>query len=256
MNDDYYHNLAQKRGLKWQGETVPRNTKEKTTWECQFGHRWLAKAGNIQGGSGCPECAQEKRRQARPTSRPWTDTDEPAPNQKLSEAVYHQAGQTAGFEWLGPLPENTKQPTGWRCKQGHTWKAPYTNIVFSHSECPECALALIRNDDAKYRQVGLRFSLNYVGPLPQSTRQPTWWTCQVGHYFKKRLASIQCGEGCPTCFKLTYAKHRGTGAHAALDCKGAQFTYETLIEAQAQKNYLDEVGCSPNCQGEHPIIRI
>lgn len=51
----HYHDLANKRGLRWLGPEVP-NVTTKTSWECQNRHRWQAKYNNIENGTGCPEC--------------------------------------------------------------------------------------------------------------------------------------------------------------------------------------------------------
>ena len=50
-----YHTLAEERGFRWLGPVVP-NTSTKTSWECEQGHRWEARYGDIQQGGGCPVC--------------------------------------------------------------------------------------------------------------------------------------------------------------------------------------------------------
>lgn len=255
FDETHYQEIAASRGFKFVGE-VPANNRTRTLWECSQGHQWLAQPKNIQSGTGCPICANEKRRQAPATSRPWVDRDSKAPNTSLTEFDYYEAAERNGITWLGPLQASTKAPTAWRCRRGHEWQAPYTNIVFSKSGCPQCAIESNRNSEEDYRRIGLRHSLTFVGPLPESTRIKTWWECQSGHHFAKRLKSIQCGEGCPVCHWLTYPKHRDTGAHTVRLCDGRVCTLETLVEAEYEKQYWDAVGCSPDCCKDHPLAKL
>lgn len=62
-----YHHLAQERGFKWVGQ-MPLTAAEKTTWECQHGHRWSQAFSIIQYGSGCPQC--QNRVNGQPVSKP------------------------------------------------------------------------------------------------------------------------------------------------------------------------------------------
>jgi hypothetical protein len=251
-----YEELAKTRGFVFIGP-MPKNTKTKTTWQCQHNHRWLSKMSNVQSGSGCPYCANEKRWELK-TSVPWTDKARPAPNKNLTAGDYHAAGQSVGYSWIGSaVPLSTKHPTTWRCQLGHEWEAPYTNLVFSGSGCPYCANEKRRNMDDDYRRIGLRHSLNYIGPLPKNSREKTWWACQAGHHFQKRLSAIQCGEGCPCCAKLLYPKHRGTGIHVIILCDGLHLSLDTLIEAQYEKDFLDTNGCRAHeCHKNHLIRRL
>ena len=38
------------------------NCDKKVWWKCSKGHEWQAAIGSRNRGSGCPECAREKRR--------------------------------------------------------------------------------------------------------------------------------------------------------------------------------------------------
>ena len=47
------------------GELTPRDvlpgSATKVWWQCEHGHEWQAKIGNRSNGTGCPQCAKEKR---------------------------------------------------------------------------------------------------------------------------------------------------------------------------------------------------
>jgi hypothetical protein len=250
--ESYYHELAEKCGFKFVGP-VPPNNKTKTTWECDNGHRWQAPAKNIYSGSGCPTCAKAQQREARHTSKPWTNKNEPAPNSRLPEDAYLAAATEAGIHWLGPLPPSSKSLTNWECPKKHQWQAPYTNIAFAKSGCPACAQEKVRNSEQDYRRIGLEHSLAWIGPLPKSVSLKTWWMCPSGHHFEKRLKSIQTGEGCPVCYRLMYKKHANTGPHSLTLCHGQNMQFETLIEAEYEKQYFDKSGCGITCTNNHVI---
>jgi len=111
-----YHALAAERGFRWLGPEVSR-TNIKTGWECARGHRWEARYGSIQQGTGCPACAG---------LAPKTPGD------------YQDLAEARGFRWLGPTVPNTKTKTGWECGRGHRWENTYDRIRQGKG-CPVCA---------------------------------------------------------------------------------------------------------------------
>lgn len=50
-----YSELAKQRGFSWLGP-YPASSKSATNWKCLNGHIWSTAYGNIQSGTGCPEC--------------------------------------------------------------------------------------------------------------------------------------------------------------------------------------------------------
>jgi hypothetical protein len=50
-----YCALAEERGFRWLGPEVS-TTRDKTSWECEQGHRWKACYHDVQQGTGCPVC--------------------------------------------------------------------------------------------------------------------------------------------------------------------------------------------------------
>lgn len=254
-NRQDYVDVAKTQGFYFIGP-MPANTRTKTTWQCQNKHRWAAKFSNIQAGSGCPHCANEKRRSLR-TSTPWVDKTKPSPNSRLTIEDYKKAARNAGFVWTGnTIPLNTKEATTWRCSKGHNWNAPYTNIVFSKSGCRICRIENSRNGEEDYRQSGLNFSLSYIGPLPSNSTIQTWWECQAGHHFTKSLKKIKEGVGCPCCQKLLHRNHRSTGSRSLLLCNGITIKLGTLIEAETEQLYFNENSCGPGCKKNHSIVTL
>ncbi len=113
---DDYRALAQERGFRWLGP-MPPNTQTNTGWECDQGHRWLARYARIYQGTGCPYCAG---------LAPKTPDD------------YHTLAEEKGFRWLGPMPQNTQTETTWECAEGHRFELTH-NEVRLRLNCPVCA---------------------------------------------------------------------------------------------------------------------
>lgn len=114
--DDYYV-LAKKKKFKWMGEVLPKNIHTKTLWKCSKEHLWQAEYNSINGGSGCPFCANKA---------PKTEKD------------YQGLAESRCFKWVGKvLPKNIRTKTLWECEKGHRWEAVYNNI-YNGNGCPFC----------------------------------------------------------------------------------------------------------------------
>ena len=114
--EDYYA-LADERGIHWISETVPLNTTTRTQWQCKEGHEWLAQYNNIRLGTGCPDCAR---------------------NRRLDDKDYHALAHEKGYQWIGDnVPKNVYTVTSWQCSHGHRWSAKYT-AIYAGGFCPHC----------------------------------------------------------------------------------------------------------------------
>lgn len=253
MNQESFIAVARERGFTFIGPVT--NIRTKTQWKCAEGHQWLQTYTNVRRGSGCPTCAN-KNRSRNVTSKKWLNNDAPAPNQSLSANDYRNAALSVGIEWAGKVaPISTKLETSWRCAKGHEWNAPYTNIVFSSSGCPTCAIEASRLGEDDYYRQGLRSGFEFLGPLPTGIQVQTWWKCASGHPLKKSLKSIRQGTGCPVCKKLLSFSTRDSQNTKIILCKSAE-TFDSLIEADAFMEYVNEVGCCASCKNEHHVERI
>jgi len=118
-NTSDYHKLAEFRKFKWVGKDLPKNAMTKTLWECERGHKWLAKYNDIFcNGSGCPYCAKCA---------------------KKVEIDYYSLANKYNFVWIGEkLPKNTNIKTKWLClKCGHIREVTYSSIQQGKG-CPYC----------------------------------------------------------------------------------------------------------------------
>lgn len=112
-----YHGLAQSHNLRWVGDSLPSNVREKTKWQCEKGHVSVAAYIEVYGRLGCPYCAKNSRKTA---------------------GDYADLAKSRGFFWLGPMPQSTNHKTSWQCPQGHVWDAEFSNVYHRESGCPFC----------------------------------------------------------------------------------------------------------------------
>lgn len=175
-----YHALAESRGFKWLGPEAP-NIATKTKWECGFGHQWEAIYGNINQGTGCPECARKARRK--------------------TEEDYHAVAKSRGFEWLGPLQKSIHSKTWWKCSEGHKWEAAYSTVYHQGNGCLHCS-GLMRKTPKDYHALATKRGFRWLGSEVYSIKTKTEWECEKGHVWEAIYNHIQQGNGCPHCLDL------------------------------------------------------
>ena len=178
--EEDYHKLAEKRGFKWVGEVLPKNTKTKTWWECKRGHRWQAIYNTVQQGRGCPYCFNHI---------------------KKTEKDYYNLAKSREFKWVGGvLPKDTMTKTQFECRNGHKWQTTYSKVQ-QGAGCPYCSNKFTRIED-DYHRLAESCGFKWVGKrLPKTTQYKTWWECKKGHKWKARYSDIyNGGSGCPYCY--------------------------------------------------------
>jgi hypothetical protein len=166
-------------GIKWVGDTLPKDVNTKTKWQCPLGHIWTASYGQIvYSRSGCSHC--------------------PKPSTKTIED-YHRIRGKGGAHWIGTeLPRNVTYHTEWQCNQGHVWRTSYKAIVLQGSGCQICYGPDVKTP-GDYHQLALSRDFHWIGPEVSNTRTPTGWECKYGHQWKAAYSNVQGGTGCPTC---------------------------------------------------------
>lgn len=184
--DNDYHDLAQRQGIWWIDKTIPKSVMHKTLWKCKCGNEWKATYNTINknGVISCPECVVKRFRH--------------------SLNAYRQLAFSRGFEWVDTSNvKNTSQNTLWKCKEGHTWYAPYDNIK-AGSGCPHCS-GIARKTEQDYRDLAESFDLIWTGKrIPINTKQKTSWQCGQGHSFRRPYDTLRVcsSSGCPICAKF------------------------------------------------------
>lgn len=189
---DHYA-IAEVRGIKWLGPYVP--VTQKTTWECLNGHQWQASYSTVKYKHGCPHCAVTRRR---------------------TQEEFHRLGELRGYTWLGPYT-HANDPTWWECSHGHRWETAYSWIARG-AGCPECARLApppnkFTNED--YASLAMSRGWKWLGPLPNSTQERTWWQCDKGHQFDSSYNHATARSGCPACVPPVTAR-KTAGDYAKL----------------------------------------
>jgi len=159
----------------------------KLKWKCELGHRWDASPKAIKRGSWCPTCATEDKSKSR----------------RLPLAKIHKFAQVKGGHCLTKKYKNSAQKLEWSCKRGHRWLASASNVIYSDSWCPQCALL-----DQAIRQ---RIPIEVLQQLARarggkclsrahrSIHSPLKWSCALGHIWTTKPVTIMAGSWCPDC---------------------------------------------------------
>ncbi len=185
------HDLARTRNLDWLGPVI-KTVRDKTRWRClTCGHEWEAMFYSLrQSKQGCMKCFKMKM----------------SVIYRLKPDAYHEIAKLHGLEWLGSEVENNGISTNWQCNKGHVFCTPYEKIQ-SGRGCPICnreanADRMRLKPDA-YHEIAEQRGFEWLGPEVLRNRDKTTWQCQYGHQWQAPYDSIQSGQGCPFCARLT-----------------------------------------------------
>lgn len=188
-----YHKIAQAVGALWLGGVIPKSQSTKTTWKCGtckaiFQCTYQAiDSRRRKSKYGCPKCGKEARVDQR----------------RLKRSDYVNGALDRGIHWVGDkVPKRNREKTSWQCPNGHTWEAPYHDVVDSKSGCPYCASntpVTLQDFEAIERETGYRW-LDWVAVRSHDKSR---WQCHVcGHVWATTLYLLRIkGHGCPECGK-------------------------------------------------------
>jgi hypothetical protein len=160
-----------------------KNTKTKTQFNCDKGHRWEATTNKVMHrGDGCPHCA-------------GSAALSPATIVARIKAVHGKSVVMVG-EF-----KDTRTKTQFKCDKGHRWETTTGNVINSGTGCRRCAglTLLSRADvDAQIKAVhGDRVVL--VGRF-RNVRTKTQFKCDKGHRWEACTPDvIHRQSGCPHC---------------------------------------------------------
>jgi hypothetical protein len=154
----------------WEGSDVS------LEWECEKGHRWKARWGNVRLGTWCPVCAG---------------------NTKGTIEECRALASLRGGRCLSDTYTNVKTKLEWECENGHRWRAIYSSVK-NGTWCPVCrgthkkTLLDCQNVAAEYG--GRCLSTEYT-----NLRTKMLWECSLGHRWESTLGNIQKGRWCTDC---------------------------------------------------------
>ena len=108
----------------------------KYEWECAKGHRWFSQAAHIKGGSWCPACAVNYKKDFN-----W-----------LLKLAKDNNGICLARDYI-----NSVTKYEWECKEGHRWFAVAAHIANNDAWCPVCAKKFSRSEKDVFNFVKKQF---------------------------------------------------------------------------------------------------
>lgn len=91
---------------------------KKMEWECEFGHRWMAKFHHIRQGTWCSVCHKQRLKMG-------------IPSQRLTISQVKDKLHKLGFEFLSNTYTNTTQKYDLKCSKGHVFSDKRLSSIFT-----------------------------------------------------------------------------------------------------------------------------
>lgn len=175
---------AQAVGLIWLAPVTGRHNKSLA--KCITCNKtWMAEAGQVASGAGCPDCGAKKA----------------AISRRLSPEHWLELAKMSNLEWL-EIPENNSIKKKIECLTcGHSWRViPAT--ISGGSGCPQCSGTFVSEQTwhARAAAVGIKWLV-----APTDARVPTSAQCLAcGLQWQPVPDGVRLGSGCPDCAVTGY----------------------------------------------------
>jgi hypothetical protein len=172
---EFYDNIARERGGKClSAEYV--NSQTKCEWECAKGHRWLAKANDIQQGKWCRRCAGLDKK-----SLGWAQNLASRSGGKIISTEFD--GVHRKYEWV--------------CDDGHRWFATAASVQQGRW-CVKCVGLDKKSLEWLQEQADIHGG-TCLSQTYSSNSDKYDWRCSSGHIWSAVANSVQQGHWCPYC---------------------------------------------------------
>lgn len=162
-----------------------KNSRQRLTWQCQYGHTWQMNIDGYKKGRWCPVCtATQQQRKAL----------------RLLQTITKQQGGVC----LSKTYTRGKDKYTFRCANGHEWQTTGNSIKNSKTWCPICRYDKHRRSLADLQALaaargGLCLAKHYT-----TMNDKVMWQCAKGHRWQRAASFIQLGRWCPYCARKTY----------------------------------------------------
>lgn len=193
LSIDDMHLLASRKHGKCLS-TLYTNSTTKLLWECENGHQFYSKPGNVQTGYWCPKCAVDNI------------VDKAAKQRKIivEQILKDKQGEIISID----TNFGRKDEAIWRCKKGHEWKTRIENILDGHW-CPRCSNSENWNDKKtsirEVRQFAQSKGGDCLSPSYDTAKTKLTFICKEGHTWSALWHNVKSkGCWCPKCA----SKHR------------------------------------------------
>lgn len=205
----FYKTLAQERGGECLSDKYL-NNKTKLRWRCAEGHVWEALSANVKRGHWCKICGNY--RQARQKAK--------------SIETARELARAKGGECLSSDYINNHTKLGWRCAEGHEWRAVPASIQ-GGTWCPICAGKLLPKDALfALRLYAKNLGGECLSEEYQSAKTKLRWRCAKGHEWEAIPDSVRRGTWCPHCagsMSLTLSDMQETARGKGGECLSDQY---------------------------------
>ena len=190
--------------LQWaqdkNGSLTPRDvtagSARRVWWRCPLGHIWKSEIYLRSEGNGCPYCANQivlpgfndLKTRFPLLAGEWDATKNGMLTAEEVTCASHK------IIW-------------WRCKTGHSWRAP----VFDRTRgrgCPVCAGKVLIPGENDFAALYPDLAAEMLPPSANeitvrqifpNSKKKVWWRCPLGHTYTAAPASRVQGTGCPYC---------------------------------------------------------
>lgn len=143
LSIEFCHTIAKLKGGKCLSNEYS-ICNEQLTWECAEGHTWYATYYTIKGGSWCPKCSFERK--------------------KNTIEDCHKMAEFKGGKCLSTEYINSKSILKWQCSEGHKFINSY-NRIFMGEWCCQCKYIIqeIKDEIWKVISDNLNYSVSNFG---------------------------------------------------------------------------------------------
>ena len=150
-------------------------------FECQKGHRWSTRAGQVSGGAWCHECGG---------SKPKTLED------------MHKLAEQKGGKCLSKEFINVETHLIWQCNKKHTFRAKPGNVKTGHW-CPHCGTINSglnrRLDISVFQKIAAERGGKLISKEYHGQGVHLEWECSEEHRWSATPKNIKKGRWCPEC---------------------------------------------------------
>lgn len=256
ISAEEYHKAANEKGLQWIGPEVA-SVKSKTSWRCISGHEIQATYAGIKNGTGCATCNRAKRKEKfdaekranpprrRQPSKGRLDVSFERGKRKRTAEDYELLAEHCGIIWLGPMASTTHALTSWQCRCGKVFNASFLKIMQGRKNgCPSCnftaAAEKRRRTTDDYRNIGSKMGFTWLGPEVTNNKILTRWRCREKHEWMANYHSLNGGQGCPTCGRISASEKMGlkpADYHTLAERRGFSWVGPVVSSALAKTNW-------------------
>lgn len=188
------NNLPNIKFIKWQKDY--RGSESKAIVRCDAdGFSWPAKVSHlINGGSGCPQCAGNRR---------FTASDYIEKINTIADGKFKFVCWPSGFL-------NAHSHATVRCsRDGFEWKAKINNLIHGNKGCPLCAGNRRFSENERVVQINTygngRFLFKgWVDSYTNCYSKASVSCCKCGNEWQSSIDNMLHGKGCPSCAKTGY----------------------------------------------------